>query len=221
MHLGRKLLHTANDQLEFTLQRLGLGKLLALGFDVRDALPQSEHAWLAFLLFNKALGIAIDEPRQALTELAHLAFSGRTLLPLPLTIGVEATGQLLGQPFGMGQEGTHFLPHRPFEAIRPPLGLGTEAVAPKAIGIRTDTAVIGIGPGPTFAGPGTQGLAVEGIAAVLTVEQALQQIPCPPTRLAGMPAVFLQLLLHRSEHRGQTGRRSPHGTYLAFRFAAM
>jgi uncharacterized protein involved in type VI secretion and phage assembly len=73
MHLGCKLLHTANDQLEFTLQRLGLGELLTLGFDVRNALTQSCHARLEFLFFNKALGIAIDEPCQALAELAHLA----------------------------------------------------------------------------------------------------------------------------------------------------
>jgi hypothetical protein len=202
MHLGRKLLHTANDQLEFTLQRLGLGKLLALGFDVRDALPQSEHAWLEFRLFNKALGIAIDEPCQALAELAHLMLQGRTLLALPLSISVEAAGKLLGQPFGMRQEGTHFLPYRQLEAIRPHLGVGTEALTAKAIGIRADTPVIGIGPGPTFPCAGTQGFAVEGIPAVLTLEQALQQIAGPTTRLAGVPAVFLQLLLHRGEHRG-------------------
>jgi hypothetical protein len=82
------------------------------------------------------------------------------------------------------------------------LGVGTEALAAKAIGIRADTPVIGIGPGPTFPGTGAQGFAVEGIPAVLTLEQALQQIACPTTRLAGMPTVFLQLLLHRGEHRG-------------------
>ena len=74
MHLGCKLLHTANDQLEFTLQRLGLGELVTLGFDVRNTLTQSCHTRLEFLLFNQALGIATDEPRQSLTELAHLAF---------------------------------------------------------------------------------------------------------------------------------------------------
>ena len=62
MHLGRKLLHTANDQLECTLQRLCFGELVTLGFDVRNALTQSCHTWLEFLLFNEALGIAIDEP---------------------------------------------------------------------------------------------------------------------------------------------------------------
>src|SRR5215510_11758353 len=108
MHLDRKFLPTAHDQLEFTLQRLGLGELLTLGFDVHNALTQSGHARLEFLLFNEAFSIAIDEPCYALAELAHLAFQGCTLLPLPLTIGAEATGKLLGQPSGMCQEGTHF-----------------------------------------------------------------------------------------------------------------
>ena len=96
MHLGRKLLHTANDQPEFTLQRLGFGELLTLGFDVRNALTQSGHARLEFLFFNEALSIAIDEPCQALAELAHLTFQGGTLLLRPLAIRVETTGKLLG-----------------------------------------------------------------------------------------------------------------------------
>jgi hypothetical protein len=158
MHLGRKLLHTANDELEFMRQRLGLGKLLTVGFDMRNALTQSDHARLDFLCFHKALGIAIDQPCQALAELAHLGLQGGTLLPLPLSIGVEATGKLLGQPFGMRQEGTHFLPSRQLEAIRPHWGVGTEALAAKAIGIHADTPVIGLGPGPTLPCTGTQGV---------------------------------------------------------------
>lgn len=83
---------------------------------------------------------------------------------------MEAAGKLLSHPFGMCQEGTDFLPDRQLQAIRPPLGVGTEAMAPEALGIGADTAVVGIGPGPPFAGAGTQGFAVEGIAAVLTLE---------------------------------------------------
>jgi hypothetical protein len=37
---------------------------------------------------------------------------------------------------------------------------------------------------------------------MLALEQALQQIAGPTPRLAGMPAVFLQLLLHGSKDRG-------------------
>ena len=118
---------------------------------------------------------AIDEPCQALAELAHLALSDGTLLPLPLAIGVETAGKLLGESFRMRQEGTHFLPDRQLEAIGPHLGIGTETVAAKAIGIRADTAIIRIGTWPAFAGTRTQGFAIEGIATVLTLQQALQQ----------------------------------------------
>jgi hypothetical protein len=62
MHLRRKFFHMANNQLEFTLQRLGRDELVTLGFDVRNALTQSCHARLEFLLFNQALRIAIDKP---------------------------------------------------------------------------------------------------------------------------------------------------------------
>ena len=139
MHLRGKFFHTANNQLEFPLERLGFGKLLTVGLDVRNALTQSGHPRLELLFFNEALGIAIDEPCQALAELPHLAFQGGALLLLPLAVGVETAGKLLRQAFGMRQEGTHFLPHCQFEAIRPYLGVGTEAVTAKAIGIRADT----------------------------------------------------------------------------------
>jgi len=202
LHLSRQFFHPAKNQLEFMLQRLGLGEMLTLGFDVRNALTQSCHARLEFLCFNQALGIAIDEPGQALAELAHLALQGCTLLLLPLAISMETSGKLLRQSFGMRQESTHCLPHCQFEAIGPHLGVGTEALAAKAIGIRADTPGIRISPGPTFPGTGTQRLAVEGIAAVLTLEQALEQIACATLRLSGMTAVFLPLLLHRGEHLG-------------------
>jgi hypothetical protein len=205
--LGRTLLHTANDPLEFPLQRLCCGALVTLGGDVRQALPQSCHARLACLLVHEALGRALDEPGQALAERADLALSGGTLLPLPLAIGVEATGKLLGQPFGRRQEGTDFLPHRQLQALRPHLGVGTEAVATEALGLGADTAGVGIGPGPSCPGAGTQGCAGEGVAAGLTVEAALQQRACPTPRLAGMPAVCLPRLLHRGAYRGRDDGR--------------
>src|SRR5262245_23191668 len=102
----------------------------------------------------------------------------------------------------MCQEGTHFLPHRQLKAIGPHLGIGTETVAPEAIGVRANTAIISIGAWPAFAGTRTQGFAIEGIATVLTLQQALQQIASPPLGLTCMATVFLQLLLHCGEHLG-------------------
>jgi hypothetical protein len=62
LHLGRKLLHPADDQLEFPLQRLALGELLTLHFNLRNTLPELGHPGLEFLLVNEALGIAINQP---------------------------------------------------------------------------------------------------------------------------------------------------------------
>src|SRR5262249_42442951 len=73
LYLGRKHLYTTKNQLEFPLQRLSLSELVTLGFDMGDALTQASHARLAFLFFKQALSRAIDEPCQALAELAHLA----------------------------------------------------------------------------------------------------------------------------------------------------
>jgi hypothetical protein len=202
MYLGRKLLHTTNNELEFPLQRLRLGELVTLGFDMGDTLTQSGHARLEFLFFNQALGIALDEPCQALAELGHLALQGGPLLLRLLAIGVETSGKLLRQAFGMGQKSTHFLPHGQLEAIGPHLGVGTETMAPKAIRIRADTAIIRIGARAAFAGTRTQGFAIEGIATVLTLQQALQQIAGAPLGLTRMATVFLQLLLHGGEHLG-------------------
>src|SRR4030095_3819110 len=96
----------------------------------------------------------------------------------------------------MSKGSTRFLPHRQLEAIGPHLGIGTETVAPKAIGIRANTAIIRIGAWLAFASTRTQGFAVEGIATVLTLQQALQQIAGPPLGLTCMATIFLQLLLH-------------------------
>jgi hypothetical protein len=202
MPLRRTFFHTANDQPEFPRQRRGLSELLTLGFDVRNALTQSGHPRLECLFFNQALGIAIDESGQALVELRDLALQGGPLLRLPLAIRVETSGKRLRQSFGMCQEGPHCLPHRQLEASRPHLGVGTEAVAAKAIRLRADTPVIRISPGPPFPGAGTQGGAVEGRATGLTLAYAWPEITCPTPRLAGMPAVFLPLLLHRGEPFG-------------------
>jgi hypothetical protein len=105
--------------------------------------PEPCHPGLKLLLFNEAFGIALDETSQALAELADLPLQGGTLLPLSLSIGVEAAGKLLGQACRMRQEGTHFLPHRQLEAIRPHLGIGAETLAAKAMGIRANTPVRG------------------------------------------------------------------------------
>ena len=80
-------------------------------------------------------------------------------------------------------------------------------MATEAIGIGADTAVVGIGPGSPFPSAGTEGLAVEGIATLRTLQQALQQLAGSPLGLTGMATVFLQLLLHCSEDLGRDDGR--------------
>jgi hypothetical protein len=137
-----------------------------------------------------------------LAELANLGLHAPTRLPLPLTIGVEAACQVVSEPFRRCPEGPPFRPHDELEAIRPHVGVRTEAWATKAIGLGTYTPVRGLGPRPTLAGAGTQRLAGDGIAAVLTWEHALQQRACPTLRRAGRTALFRERLVHRDQHRG-------------------
>ena len=215
MPLGRPLLHAANDPLEGTLQRLGLGELLTLGCDGRHALTQSWHARLAFLLCHAALGRAIDAPCPALAALPHLALSAGTLLPLPLAIGGETAGKRLGESCRMRQEGTPCLPPRPLTTIRPSLGVGTEALAAQALGLRASTPGRGLGPRPALARAGTQGFPVEGLAAGLPWAQALEQRAGATLPRSGMTAVCLPLLWHSGQplggHQGGHRHRHPSG----------
>src|SRR5262245_18476556 len=77
--------------------------------------------------------------------------------------------------------------------------MGAETLPAKAIGIRPYTAVVGIGPRSVLAGTRAQRFAIEGIAAVLTLQQALEQIPCPTSRLPGVPAILVELRLDRDK----------------------
>src|SRR5262249_43945780 len=77
-----------------------------------------------------------------------------------------------------------------------------DTLAPKAVGVCPQTAVIGVGARFACAGTGAQAFAIEGIATVLALEHALQQIQGPSARWAGMALVLLQLVLDGREHRG-------------------
>src|SRR5262249_34063888 len=94
-------------------------------------------------------------------------------------------------------------PDRQVQQSRPHLGMLTEPLTAKAVRIRAQTAVIGVRTRLAFAGTRAQAFPVEGIATVLALEQALQQIQGTPARLLpGMAFVLLQLLLHGREYRG-------------------
>ena len=115
----------------------------------------------------------------------HFRTGRYPLKELPHVIGMEAAGKLLGQPFGMRQEGAHFLPDRQVHQIGPDLRILTDALAAKAVRVCAQAAVIGIRARRAFPRTGTEALPVEGRATVMALEPALQQRPGAAPRLAG------------------------------------
>src|SRR5512135_20146 len=95
----------------------------------------------------------------------------------------------------MLQKPTDFFPDGFLDQIGAQLLVPTEPDAAKAIGIRADATIIGVGTLMIFAHTGTQGFYIISIAATRTHNQALQQIFGPSLRDASALAVFLQLLL--------------------------
>src|SRR5258706_7506746 len=101
----------------------------------------------------------------------------------------------------MGEEPTDFLPDGFIDEIGAQLLVPTELYASKAIGIRADATVIGIGTLMIFARTGTQRFAVISIPATRTHNQALQQIFGPSLGHPSALTVFLQLLLDGIKER--------------------
>jgi hypothetical protein len=79
----------------------------------------------------------------------------------------------------MGEQGADLVPDRKLQEIGAHLGLWTEALTTKPIGVSPKAPVIRIGSRPAFACTRTQGFAIKGIAAVLALEYALEQIAGP------------------------------------------
>src|SRR5215831_7855282 len=214
VEFGGKVLQTANNQLQFPVQGGLLCQRLALLFQPGEPLTQAGKPRLELRLVDEALRITVDQAGHALTSLADLVFDRGQWRAFGARLRLQATPVFLRQPFRVGQQGTDFLPHGQVQQISPYLGILAETLAPKAVGICAQTAVIGIGTRLAFAGTRTQAFPVEGIATVLALEQALQQIQSAPARvLPGMALVLLQLLLHGREHRGLhergDGNRNP------------
>ena len=178
-HVRRKVFQTPHDQMQFTLQRFLAGQVLTLFLNMRDALVKPGHSGLEFRFVDQPVGVAINETRNTLTQLAQLCLQGAAFLALALARGVLPPFEFLPHTLGMGQQRPDFVPHRQLQAIRAHLGMGTETLPAKALGVRPETAVVGVGTRAVLARTRAQRFAVEGIAAVLTLQQALQQIPGP------------------------------------------
>lgn len=82
---------------------------------------------------------------------------------------MHAAAIFLGEALRMGEQGTHFLPDRQIQEVGADLRIVTDALAPKAVGIGAETAIIGIRPGVPLGGLTTDRLAVQGIATVVAL----------------------------------------------------
>src|SRR5215475_4774453 len=202
LEFGREVLETANNQLQFPLHSGLISERLALLLQPSEALAQTGHPGFKLPLVDEALGITVDQPGHALAQLADLAFNRGQRGTFRARLRLQTASIFLREPLRVREQRPDFLPHCQVQQIRAYLRILTEPLAPKTVGVRAQAAGRGVRARFALASPRTEAFAIEGIATVLALQQALQQIQGAPVRLPGMALVLLPLLLHRGEHRG-------------------
>ena len=210
MPLSRKVLQASHNQLQLGMQRRFILELLDLFFEGCEALTESGNAGFKFLLVNEPLGITVDQPGETLPQLPDLGVECGLLRPLGPARGVQAAAICVCEALRMSEQGTHFLPYRQVQALGAALRIVPDPLAPKAIGIGAETAIIGIRPGVAFGGFTTDRLPVQGIATVVALHSPLQQVPRTTARLARVALVLLELGLDRSQQVRLHQRRDRH-----------
>src|SRR5712691_9871537 len=106
VEFGRKIFETANNQLQFPVQGRLIRQGLALLLQAGKALTQARNPGLKLLLVNQALRITVDQPGDALSHLAHLAFHRRQRRASGMRLRLQAAPIFLRQPLGMGHQCT-------------------------------------------------------------------------------------------------------------------
>src|SRR5262249_12336378 len=119
MEFGSKVLQMANDQLQFPSKGRFTSQRLALPLHAGQPLAQSSNPRLKLLLVNKTLRVTINQAGDALAQLAALAFDCGQGRPFGTRLGPQTASIFLGEPLWVGQQGTHFLPHRQVQQVRP------------------------------------------------------------------------------------------------------
>jgi len=128
------------------VQRGVILELLGLLFQGCEALSQPGNAGCKLLLVNQALGVTIDQSGKPLPQLPDLGFErGLLLLRGPPRCGQPAA-IFLGEALRMGEQLTPVVPHRHIQEIGADLRIAPDTLAPKAVGIGPETAIIGIRP---------------------------------------------------------------------------
>jgi len=167
--LRREVFQASNNQLQLGLECRFILELLGLGFEGREALPEAGNAGFKFQLVNAPLGVAVDQPGEALPQLPDLRLKCGLLLPLRPARSLHAAAIFLHEARRMGEQSTDFLPDCQVQESSTDLRIVTDALASKVVGIGAETAIIGIRASVPFGGFATNGLAVQGIATVVAL----------------------------------------------------
>jgi hypothetical protein len=130
---------------------------VCLLFQHLNPLPQTRNARLEFVLFDEAIGIAVNQARQPTPQLPQLG----------LNIIALGTVRLLQPPLIFGrqscrvrQEIADLLPDGGFEQVGPYLRVRADPLAPKSVGVGANTSIVRIVPHPSFGRFGADGLPI-------------------------------------------------------------
>jgi len=174
--LGGKVLQAPNNQVQFRVQGGFIRELSPLLVQVRQALAEAEDPRLTFVLVQEAIRVTVDQPRQALPQLAELGLDGGKGGARSMGVWLHPTPVFLGQPLWVGQQRRDFLPDRQIEQIRPHLRIVTDALTPEAVRVCPQAPVRGIRAGLPLPGTGAEAFPVVGIAIMLALDNPWQQI---------------------------------------------
>src|SRR5262245_41915095 len=110
-HLRRKVFQSADDQLQLYVQGGFIHQLLGLCFQFRHPLSEVRGPGLELTLHNEPFGVTVDQPCQALPQLAQLPLDRGEIMVPGASVRVQPAAVVLGQTVGMLQELPHLAPH--------------------------------------------------------------------------------------------------------------
>jgi hypothetical protein len=165
--LGRTVRSASNNQPQLRVECGCILALLGLLFEGGEALTPPGKTGCTLLLVHEPLGGAVDQPGEPLPPRPDLGVERGLLRPLGPARGVEAAALCRGEALRMGEQGPHCLPDRQGQASGAARRIGTNALAPEAVGIGAETAIRGRRPGRACGGLATDRLPVQGLAAVV------------------------------------------------------
>ena len=146
-------------------------------------------------------------------QLGDLLFDGGKGRAFGPSLRLQAAPIFLRQPLRVVQQRTDFPPDGQIEQVRAHWRILTDALTAKTIRLRPEAAVIGVGAGRAFAGPGAEPFPVVGLPTLLARDGALEQRQRATMRLPGMTVMLPPWLLdggkHLEFHEGGDRDREP------------